>query len=500
VSSLFGSQLPGQARKISDQEQKPCDQPQTPKKKKKASDELSTVEAIQELNRFCVYEIADPNKKLADLPFPPAVSAELVRFDQDCAAISPASDKVASIATWNDVSNHFLSQVGAKSLSIYHRLGVRLAFLDTQQDGKGAPTMPGNFWHGYTLTHIARQLVCSSESDEDCAAQITTRLALPYVHFDAKSRTLSQIDTKQGGHIGMQSDLAKAITGEVRSWQSEDPQRHLVLNISVAWDPKLFGGLDKAQLSEMRAGTQAVYDALQYARSLDVLVLAAAGNRTECSGYGPLLPAAWEEGIAHEPSCEKNPEASLVYAVGGVRSDGRPLANARDGGIPRRVAYGENAIVACPVPILHTAALTGSSIATAVASSIAAVVWDSFPQLSPEEVMDLLDSSGDELKVVDGTGREWSREADFWFRAGANASPERPTVHRLSLCTALKEACGRYPDEFCPLDPSSCETWDPSEPVFPHWCSSPPSATCDPWLHPQPGDPPCPSPNCPPGG
>jgi subtilase family protein len=471
---------------------------------KEKQNEISRAEVIQELNRFCVYEIADPAKKLGDVPFPPAVSSDLVRFDQDCAAISPASGRDLSQARWTDVAEHFLSQVGSKPYAATRQLGVRLAFLDTQPDGMGAPIVAGSSWHGYTLAHIAQHLVCPKPGE--CAAEITTRLALRYVQFDAKRQALSRIG-KQGGRIGMQGDLAASIESEVVSWQHQDPEKHLVLNLSVAWDPKLFGGLDEAQITEMRAGTQAVYRALQYAASFDVLVLAAAGNSTKCSQNGPLLPAAWESGASPEVTCGTAPNAPLVYAVGGVQSDGLPLANGRGGGMPRRAAYADNAVVECPEPTqrrlrqwlfkdprVPTAVLTGSSVATAVVSSIAAVVWDSFPDLSPSEVMDILDASGDELKRLDSS----PRLADFWFQTGTPPVLQAPTVHRLSLCTALQAACSKNPSEPCPLLPDSCEQWVPVPTTFPRWCErSLVSSTCDPWVHPQPGDPPCPG--CPPG-
>jgi Subtilase family len=504
VSPLFAPKLPGQ--EPYNQQQKPCDQ-QKNFDEQQTSEKLSGAEAIEELNRFCVYEIADANKELRDVPFPPAVSADLVRFDQDCAAISPTAisppaDRDLSQATWEDVSDYFLRQVGGTPsftinrqvggtppFKIKNQLGVRLAFLDTQPTHVGVPDNPGNSMHGYTLAHIAQHLVCSPETG-DCAALITTQLALQYMKFDPRSQTFSKVEPL-GGSIGTQSDLANAIVREVKSWQESKAQRRLVLNISVGWDPTFFGGLDVAQRCEMRAGTQAVYLALQYAKSLDVLVLAAAGNQTKCPlpTEGPLLPAAWERGDAPWKSCGKNPNAPLVYAVSGVQSQGKPLFNARYGAMPRRVTYAENAIVPTGDPIQRRN-YTGSSVATAVASSIAAVVWDSFPGLKPDELMHILDTSGTELEF----------SADFWFGAGALPTPQAPKVHRLSLCTALEAAaCDGKPGP-CPIR-SSCDPWVRERVVFPSWGSNQPlETTCDPWLHPQPGDPPCPSPNCPPGG
>src|SRR5688572_4995973 len=53
-------------------------------------DDVPDPKVIRELNRFCVYEIADWKKSPKKTPFPPTASAELVRIDQDCAALSLA--------------------------------------------------------------------------------------------------------------------------------------------------------------------------------------------------------------------------------------------------------------------------------------------------------------------------------------------------------------------------------------------------------------------------
>ena len=509
VNPLFASKAYGQAQEAYDQQGKPYDRQQILKGKQGPEKLSSSDAAIQELNRFCVYEIEDSNQKPEYLPPPPTRSDKLIRVDQDCAAISPNAGWDWSLwrANWKGVSKHFLSQAGRTRLEIHNLHGVRLAFLDTQPTKGDVPKEPGRSMHGYTLTHIARNLICSPEASDRCAAQITTRLALPIVHFDAGSQRLTQIDERRedeggrGGYLGMPSDLAKAIKSEVGDWlearQGPDSPQHLVLNLSVAWDGELLGGLNEAQIADMQAGTQAVYRALEYARSLDVLVLAAAGNQKKCLHQtdGPLLPAAWERGAVPAESCGATPKP-LVYAVGGVRSDGRPLTNARPRGTPRRVAYAENAIVPTGDPIQQRI-YTGSSIATAVASSIAAVVWDSFPHLNSDEVMKILDASGDELTILDASGNERPRLADFWFNTGA-LPIGAPTVHRLSLCTALKAACDQSLSDPCPLQSAdACDPWIPRRMVFPAWAARPPlSRTCDPWLHPQPDDPPCPNPGC----
>jgi hypothetical protein len=463
-------------------------------REKKESEKAPSPEVIRELSRFCVYEVA--HKWLKD-PKPPK-SAELVRLDPDCAALSNSGDTDLEAKTAESSFQRLVAQVGmpAGPVTIANPNSVRLAFLDTEPSREELPTEkePRHSLHGYTLASIARYLVCQGET---CAARITTQLALPIMKFNSKSWILTWRDEGRGGFLGMQSDLADAIRSEVDAWQRDlqrgSLEKHLVLNLSLAWDGELFGGLDEAQIVEMRAGTQAVYRALQYATGFDALVLAAAGNQKSapCNNFGPLLPAAWERGALQE-SCGEPRDAPLLYAVGGVGADDSAVVNARPGGMPRRTAYAESGVVPSLDPTRYTATLTGSSVGTAVVSSIAAAVWSAFPGLSSREVMDILDASGDELPIY----------ADFWFGSNVFPASSRPKVHRLSLCTALEAACASplTAPATCPLA-GQCDGQRRRSPVSPavpkptKWVPD----SCQPWMHPQPEVPPCLS--CgPPGG
>ncbi len=453
-------------------------------KEARAAMAIPDTKVVQELQRFCVY-----TKESGGLPSPAAANGKLVRIDQDCAAISVAGG-TDPVTDWETYSTHFLAQAGKPEtpLEIKNRGGVRLAFLDTHPTGEGVPLKPPankrSSEHGYSLAHIARNLICSPEDGNVCAAMITTRLALPITRFDSQSRRRTKIDTEHGGHIGLQSDLAEAIRAEVDDWagnlEKREAPRHLVLNLSVGWDGDLFGGLHENQIAEMQAGTQAVYWALRYAAGYDVLVLAAAGNKSQCATDGPLLPAAWEKEAPRDQLCGEPSGTRIVYAVGGVDSRGERLANARDGGMPPRVAYGASAVVPALIPGQSTAKHTGTSVSTAVASSIAAIVWDTLPDRSSGEIMDILYKSGDDLQ----------RPADFWAAADAASFGPVPAVRRLSLCKALAAACNEPGGmSGCPLKPLSCAALPAVANLD---SSSPPLGSCHPWVHTQPPFEPCP--------
>jgi len=454
----------------------------------KQSEKVPGPDVIQELSRFCVYEAADKGRERPQAP--PARSAELVRLDQDCAALAASApadpDRESAAASSQD----FMAESGlpVRPFTIANPYSVRLAFLDTQPTAEHLPEWQGNSPHGFALAYIGQSLVCE---DESCAARITTRLALPIIEFNPKSPKLTRRDEDKGGYLGMQSDLAVAIKNEVDDWQRGrrgSSERHLVLNLSLAWDGELFGGLGQEQIYDMRAGTQAVYRVLQYAAGFDALVLAAAGNAKAepCSNFGPLLPAAWETDSVRDESCRDH-RRPLLYAVGGLQAGGSALGNARPGGMPRRAAYAVNAEARCPLASGYTATLTGTSVSTAVVSSIASVVWASFPDKSSCEVMDMLDASGDELPLL----------ADFWFGDSAFPAPAHPHVHRLSLCRVLEHVCARRDATCqvplrCALSRRGSSAWlQPSDP------SAWPRETCQPWLYPQPDSPTCPA--CPPG-
>jgi hypothetical protein len=450
-----------------------------------------------QLARFCVYEAESSWKKSA-APFASPRHHGLVRLDRDCAAMSVAGSGDLTPADLEALSAQFFAAAGRpRGMEINNQLGVRLAFVDTEPTGDGVPTHPGNAKHGYTLAHIARRLVCSPQHPERCAARITTRLALPILDFDAASESETKIDSNHGGGIGTQMDLADAIYGEVNEWRAHLPRadapQHLVLNLSLGWDPALFGGGKEASIADLQAGTQAVYRALQYAKSLDVLVLAAAGNKRDCCPQtsGPLLPAAWEQGAPSDDAHRDSTLTPLVYAVGGVDAYGSALGNARPDGMPPRAAIGENAVVTAwnegEKQFSSTWLYTGSSVATAVVSSTAALVWDSFPLLDSAAVMKTLYDSGKPLPMM----------ASFTAN-GPSTTPLQ--THQIAVCNALRYACTLNGGP-CPLSSDEeCTSPRTAAANLPHVPPPPLSQACYPWVVPQPEDPLCPACKPPLGG
>ena len=185
--------------------------------------------------------------------------------------------------------------------------------------------------------------------------------------------------------------------------------------------------------------------------------------------------------------------APLVYAVGGLRGDGSPLENARLAAMPARAACGENAVVPSSNPQFPTSIYTGSSVATAVVSSIAAVVWHFIPDLKARELMERIDRSGRPLSLT----------TDFQFATSTSSLKALPRpVTGLSLCSTLQGICQdpKYSSApFC-LELDSCQL--PESHVASAGAGKPAPGSCQPWLFPQPEDPLQPKceNGCPPGG
>jgi hypothetical protein len=484
------------------------------------------------LDRFCVYtastdpppQFRPPKELVAAKPDRMALSVS-GSDSLSASALQALDQKVGSI-----LADEFKSQTGRVPLPLVGPPNVRITFVDSLPDEETLSAIPpSGSQHGYTLAHLAQQLVCH---DGRCAATIASRRTL---NRDQNQLSPALPDDR-GGHIGEISELAEVITKEVWDWLRSGNPRHLILNLSIGWDGenKLDGlrtDLDARELSELEPSVQAVYGALQFAVRKGVLVIAAAGNRRGGSlndSNWPLLPAAWE---LQRPS-RLPADSKLVYAVGGVDWQGLPLPNSRTRGLPERVAYGDHAAAEVARPDLGpgmtslTAVYTGTSVATAVVSSVAAVIWHLRPELRPAEVMEIIDRSS------------VPQEARADFYAGRDTSPlsmPPPLIRQVSLCAAVKQACapdGRRCSTTLAVAPE-CKLYRQPPPLFPillgiempsaapFQITNPPpippchpsmrlltsdgrvplaacptdkyySISCQRWVLPQPGDDPCP--------
>src|SRR5262245_39370759 len=201
------------------------------------------------LRPFCSYEFAVPN-----VAVPPGDITKLKNLVTTGKLKSVVSDPmgVAGFAsglqdeTWQTLANQFKQQVGrpkSSFLAFDASPLVRLAVVDTQPtEIVDADLIPHNSPHGNTLVNMADELMCNDMGK--CVAGFASRLALGYkCALNRNVNTSNCRDPDLGGFHGTIGQLARAIRLETRSWI--DPAasgRHLILNLSVAWDPR-FGGL-----------------------------------------------------------------------------------------------------------------------------------------------------------------------------------------------------------------------------------------------------------------
>ena len=416
-----------------------------------------------DLDRVCIYTATDPAAK-----FPPPQSVGLETADKDrMALISTGSTTLGAIGdqTWPTLADDFLDKAGKVRLAPAAAPSVRVVFVDTHPTHEGPPMPPVSSsdphlfpsWHGHGMASLANEMVCGHEfAWRSCAIHVATRLALRHDEYrvDMPFPPYPGPEDEKGGHLGLVGDLGVAILSELYNWQLNYPDTKLILNLSVGWDGERQGkDLDAKKAQALETSSRMVYSSLKVASHMGVLVIAAAGNRTggERSNW-PLLPAAWE---LHPPSCLPFSLSKVVYAVGGVDWQGLPLPNSRPGGKPWRVAYGDHAVARTSVPSKGeepTKMYTGTSVSTAVVSSIAAVAWHLRPDLTPAQVM----------KLIGHAGKVRSDRADFyaWKHFSWLIGPH---LRQLSLCRTLRHLCGPNDSSCRPkLETRSCPIPDDS--------------------------------------
>lgn len=264
----------------------------------------------------------------------------------------------------------------------------------------------GTYEHGEIVGRIVREIGGASN-----ALAVLSTTALP--------RDTSGATDPNGGYYGYTSDVARGILDAVDAWlrrtANEKPRRPLVVNLSLGWEASNYTGSALGGANPLSAYAAAsvanypqrsVFYAIQYANCAGALVLSAAGNVSEGAPATNtlMLPAAWESVPAPtRAQCDalginlaSTPRAAsprMTYAIGGIDGADRPLFNTRSAGQPRIVAYGD-AVSVSRAAGGFTGAMTGTSMATAVASGIAAHGWSLRPTTNAHDVAAALYGSG----------------------------------------------------------------------------------------------------------
>jgi hypothetical protein len=348
--------------------------------------------------------------------------------------------------------------------------------------------------HGRAMASIVMDVACGSTAS--CPRTVETFLGLP-------RRVGSPDYHEDGGFYGYQSDLAEGIAAAVAEWTARADQPKLVINLSVGWEPACGGA------------SEIVRHAIAAATEQGALVLAAAGNRRIGSCVtGPTEPGAW---AAQRTSAGRETSA-LLHAITPVDDRLADLVTSRPGSNMRVATHAFMITTTDEGAVLGP--YSGSSVATAVASGIAALVWSRRPELDAQKVMELVWQSGAVRPADPSTPSSPSVLADVYPPGTLERDQHVVTACKaleLAACWGTSTPCpslacamptsevgrtwtkvwgdrGAEPLEIAPQstsEPSDCPTCIGTVPTT---VVGAPGATTllDPWVVPQPDDPPCP--------
>jgi hypothetical protein len=493
---------------------------------------LGPLEAPAELSRYCLYEWRDPAQAPGateiDALHADLLNAGVLSLAEDGVVVGPSGDGAGSgskdpIQTWiHDEFQSFVGNMPVGSQDAALKATTLIAVIDSSPDSTDGTIAVGPSGHGYAMAWFIQRLTCpSGAGGEPCLARTTTRLALPH--------TTSDIAHAGGGFFGTEAQLAAAIYRAIEHYRHErassgvQPPPRLVVNISVASERQ--GG--DGPPDSLPAPTHAVLDVLRHASCQGAIVIAAAGNDPGGTPAvsGPMFPAALAsrpapsrdecdllEGPDYDPDGGGYPlvpekagglDNPLVWSVGGVDYAGHPITKSRASSFSKLAAPALHGVAEMPESRLES--YTGTSVAAAITSGVAAAVAAYRPEATAPEIMDIVHRSGSPLTLT-----------------GAScATGDVCAVRQVSLCKALEEACppgAHHPH--CPaagipcVEPqSSASRQNPPMPEeilddlsrsfskaelydAPLTASVAPShqyrsLAVPPWVHPQPERPPC---------
>ncbi len=495
-----------------------------------------------DLSHLCFYEwVPDARGNAADMTKLPGDALGPVVADPVMVGSFAATDPLGPL------QKNFIDQIEQPTARIeVASTSVTLGIADSSPNG--ITIQPGASQHGYNVGWIAEAMSCLGGA---CA---TPHMQLVLPHSPTGAGTLaSNVAASTGPDADVYGSVSELAAGIWALVDGNTRGSHLVINLSVGWEPSAAGTCEDppktasgayAGLGQLALGTPTglVLQALTHAVCNGALVVAAAGNVTGSgqAASGPTCPARYATqpvtcpqaliGSSSERGAPAMAPSRLVYAVGGiaghdpVSSDpmavrdyaAQPLLATRAGGFPVLSAPGFHGVVFPPGPSAGAAVpgrqptrftrdLSGTSVSTAVVSGIAAAVWAQHPNLTGDQVMARIQSSAVALTTPpDPAGATTPVLATF-----CDAPGPCPQAVRASLCRALAYDGTSVPPGKCTVAPpdhlpmlDDAQTLvgqvDPanvSDAGAPLLTGAPPSqgGSLPPVVRPEPSDPACPS-------
>jgi hypothetical protein len=425
--------------------------------------------------RFCTYY-------WKDLPSAPKTGV-LQDYDWqwDCASVGAHANQPDLYAA---LAAHGKENLGKLTWTSNVTAPVRVAVIDT---AAGSWSDPDNNPHGKAVGTLIRDTACLNPTS--CPVDVVNYLGLPLLRAPSPPGQVAiRRDDTRGGAFGAHGDLARAIVQAV----DENAGTRTVINLSVAYDSVELlasGAPDPADFEN-----SVVFDALQYARCNGALILAAAGNGRvpAIGGQKAALPARWTERRAFSAStCNARygvanhvTSGPLLYGVSAVDFGTKPLLTTRGEGQSVLAALGF-AVVRDDPNGGYTRILSGTSMATATVSAIAAALWARTPAISPDRI----------IRELYAVSPSISETADF-HPAQPQTSPlyftDAHLITRCSIadssfgvatCEPPSEVVSTVPDSVVPDLPQSALQgkplleYDPEPGIYP---------LDYPWIRPQP--------------
>jgi subtilisin family serine protease len=447
-------------------------------------DAPDSAQAVQE--RFCSYS-------WSGLPTqPPVPPSSAVDWQWDCpriAAQGSSNELNAALAAYGQAE---LDTIQWKS-NPTDDAPVRIAVVDTAAHlWKG----PDNNPHGKAVGMLAFDTACADQ--KNCKVAVENYLGLPlYREQRGEGPAIVRRDPLHGGSFGAQGDLIRAIYRAIDA----APNVRTVLNLSLGYEAHELQ--DSLLPTRGDFANRSVLAALRYARCNGVLILAAAANGPVPAepGQTPGFPARWTGlsalskaeclarfGVARYSGDSPGP---LLYAVSGLDFAARPLLTTRGAGLSAIAALGFEVVRRLPNGS-YTRRMTGTSMATAAVSGIAASLWSRVPSLSPDALMLALYAQGSPTSIAPD------------FAPYPASSPDNPYkevrgITRCSIAKAFPDLADCVYHDLIP-DPSVPGGTVPTLPASsPEQSASEPGASTPgvrpedlPWLFPQP----TPEPGC----
>jgi hypothetical protein len=398
------------------------------------------------LHRYCKYDYVGQNPEDPIADYEQFFRSGVRHFDglpaTDCPSVTGQGglNNASVIGASSDAFTDAVDAIDASALASLNLGTVHTYLLDTKQANINAYDH-----HAEHLRTMLEDLACA-DGRPGCLSGIHEILVAP-LRFEEDFATShwGVNENVAGGTHGYVHQTALGIAIAVLDWQNRnddnDPTtlERGVINLSMGAVPSSSYASNSAY-----ATAQAMLDTMRMAACYDMPIFVAAGNRdvadAECDdpGEGLLLPAVYESLVmptvaecqawGYVPDWDLSlfprsiltaSDKPLATAVSAVDHQDRLLSTNRLGGTTILAAPALSAVTSGTTP------LTGTSVATLVATAGANLLWSAEPGLRSRDMIGVLYNSG------------W----DTGLTAEAGWYTDFP-VNRVSLCAALNELVG----------------------------------------------------------